>query len=227
VIALGLAAAFAFGWTDYLSLDQLRERRNALQALVADHPVLSVAAFALLYALVVAFSIPGALILTLSGGFLFGVLVGGTATVLGATLGAVAVFIAARSAFGDVLKRRVGGAVAKFEEGVRKNAFSYVLTLRLLPIFPFWLVNIGLGVVNIPLRTYALATFLGVIPGTFIYSALGAGLGSIFDRDEAPNISSVLEPQIFLPLAGLALLALAPTVIGRLRGKKAAQEPSE
>ena len=227
MIALGLAAAFAFGWTDYLSLDQLRERRNALQALVADHPVLSVAAFALLYALVVAFSIPGALILTLSGGFLFGVLVGGTATVLGATLGAVAVFIAARSAFGDVLKRRVGGAVAKFEEGVRKNAFSYVLTLRLLPIFPFWLVNIGLGVVNIPLRTYALATFLGVIPGTFIYSALGAGLGSIFDRDEAPNISSVLEPQIFLPLAGLALLALAPTVIGRLRGKKAAQEPSE
>ena len=180
------------------------------------------AAFTGLYVLAVAFSIPGALILTLSGGFLFGTLVGGSATVTGATIGALAVFVAARTAFGDVLRRRAGGAVAKIEEGVRENAFSYVLTLRLLPIFPFWLVNIAAGLVDIPLRTYALATFLGVIPGTFIYSALGAGLGSIFDRNEAPDLSIIFEPQILLPLIGLALLSLLPVVFRRLRRKKPA-----
>jgi uncharacterized membrane protein YdjX (TVP38/TMEM64 family) len=217
VVGLGLAAAFAFGWTDYLTLDQLRDRREALQDFVAARPVASVAAFALLYALIVAFSVPGALIMTLAGGFLFGTVVGGSATVVGATAGAIALFMAARTAFGDVLKRRVGGAVAKFEEGVRKNAFSYVVTLRLLPIFPFWLVNIGLGLVGIPLRTYALATFLGVMPATFIYSALGAGLGSVFDRDEAPQLSIIFEPQILLPLIALALLALVPPIVGRLR----------
>ena len=217
MVGLGLAAAFAFGWTDYLTLDQLRDRREALQDFVAARPVASVAAFALLYALIVAFSVPGALIMTLAGGFLFGTVVGGSATVVGATAGAIALFMAARTAFGDVLKRRVGGAVAKFEEGVRKNAFSYVVTLRLLPIFPFWLVNIGLGLVGIPLRTYALATFLGVMPATFIYSALGAGLGSVFDRDEAPQLSIIFEPQILLPLIALALLALVPPIVGRLR----------
>lgn len=219
MVALGLAAAFAFGWTDYLTLDQLRERRAALQGFVEDRPVASVAAFALLYALIVAFSVPGALIMTLAGGFLFGTVIGGSATVVGATAGAIALFIAARTAFGDVLKRRVGGAVAKFEAGVRKNAFSYVVTLRLLPIFPFWLVNIGLGLVDIPLRTYALATFLGVMPATFIYSALGAGLGSVFDRNEAPRLSIIFEPQILLPLIALALLSLAPAIVGRLRGR--------
>jgi uncharacterized membrane protein YdjX (TVP38/TMEM64 family) len=221
LIAAGLAAAFAFGWTDYLTLEQLRTRRDALQAFVEARPLASVAAFTALYALAVAFSIPGALILTLSGGFLFGTLIGGSATVTGATIGAIAVFLAARTAFGDVLRRRAGGAVARIEEGVRKDAFFYVLTLRLLPIFPFWLVNIATGLVDIPLRTYALATFLGVIPGTFIYSALGAGLGSIFDRAEAPNLSIIFEPQILLPLVGLALLSLTPVVFRRLRPGRA------
>ena len=222
VIAAGLAVAIALGWTDYLTLDQLRGRREALAAFVEARPVASVAAFMAVYALAVAFSIPGALILTLSGGFLFGTLVGGSATVVAATLGAVAIFLAARTAFGDVLRRRAGPAVARIEEGVRENAFSYLLTLRLLPVFPFWLVNIAAGLVDIPLRTYALATLLGVIPGTFIYSALGAGLGSVFDREAAPDLGIIFEPQILLPLIGLALLSLLPVVIRRLRRKPAA-----
>ncbi len=217
VIAAGLAAAVALGWTDYLSLGELRARREDLLAWVEANPVLSVAAFAGLYCLVVAFSIPGAQIMTLAGGFLFGAIVGTAATVTGATAGAIVIFLAARSAFGDVLRRRAGSAVARFEQGVREHAFSYIVTLRLLPIFPFWLVNIGLALVDVPLRTFALATLLGVIPGTFVYSALGSGLGSIFDRNEAPNLSIIFEPQILLPLIGLALLSLLPVVVRRFR----------
>ena len=174
----------------------------------------------------VAFSIPGALIMTLSGGFLFGAFAGTAATVVGATAGSVAVFLAARTAFGDVLRRRAGPAVARIAEGLRRDAFSYLLLLRLLPVFPFWLVNIAVGVVNIPLRTYVLGTVLGVIPGTFIYSALGAGLGTVFDRAEAPNLSVVFEPQILLPLVALALLSLAPIVWRRLRPNSRLTAPS-
>ena len=220
LIVAALVAAYALGWTDYLSLEQLRDRREALLGFVERQPVLSVAMFTAIYCLAVAISLPGALILTLSGGFLFGPVLGTAATVVGATAGAVVIFLAARSAFGDVLSRRAGPAAAKFEEGVRKNAFSYVVTLRLLPVFPFWLVNIGLALVDIPLRTYALATLVGVIPGTFVYSSLGAGLGSVFDRAEAPNLSVIFEPQILLPLLGLAALSLVPVLVRRFRRAK-------
>jgi len=220
IVAAGLIAAIALGWTDYLTLEQLRGRRAALLAFVEARPVASVAAFMAIYALAVAFSIPGALILTLAGGFLFGTLLGGSATVVAATVGAVATFLAARTAFGDVLRRRAGAAVARIEEGVRRNAFSYLLTLRLLPVFPFWLVNIAAGLVAIPLRTYAAATLLGIIPGTFIYSALGAGLGSVFDREAAPDLGVIFEPQILLPLIALAALSLLPVLVRRWRARR-------
>jgi uncharacterized membrane protein YdjX (TVP38/TMEM64 family) len=162
VIAAGLLAAVVFGG-QYLSFetafDALRERREGLQAYVAEHRVLALLAFAGLYMLVTALSVPGATILTLAGGFLFGVWLGGAATVLGATAGAVLVFLAARAAAGDFLRRKAGPAVARIEQGVRENAFSYLLSLRLLPVLPFWLVNLASGFVDIPLRTYALATF--------------------------------------------------------------------
>jgi len=223
VIVAGLAAAFALGLTDYLTLDQLRARRADLTAFVEARPVASLALFGLIYVLAVAFSVPGALILTLTGGFLFGTWVGGSVIVVAATLGAVAVFLAARSAFGDVLRRRAGtGVLARVEAGVRQNAFFYVLTLRVLPIFPFWLVNIAVALVEIPLRTYALATFLGVIPGTFVYASLGAGLGSLFDREEAPDLSVIFEPRILLPLIGLAALSLLPVVVRAVRRRPVA-----
>jgi uncharacterized membrane protein YdjX (TVP38/TMEM64 family) len=209
----------AFGWTDYLSLDQLKARRDALQAFVDARPLLSIGLFTVIYALAVAFSIPGALVLTLSGGFLFGTLLGGTSTVIGATVGSVVIFLAARTAFADVLRRRAGPGVTRIEEGVRRDAFSYLLLLRLLPIFPFWLVNLAAGLIHIPLRTYVAATALGVIPGTFIYSALGAGLGSLFDRAEAPDLRVIFEPQILLPLFGLAALSLIPVFLRRRRGE--------
>jgi uncharacterized membrane protein YdjX (TVP38/TMEM64 family) len=131
------------------------------------------------------------------------------------------VFLAARAAAGDFLRRKAGPAVAKIEQGVRENAFSYILSLRLLPVLPFWLVNLASGFVDIPLRTYALATFLGIIPGTFIYAGVGAGLGSVFEGREQLDLGVIFRPAILLPLIGLALLSLAPMALRRLRRKPA------
>jgi uncharacterized membrane protein YdjX (TVP38/TMEM64 family) len=221
LLALGLILFFALGGARYLAFDKLGEQRAALQAFVAENRVLAVLIFVGLYAAVTALSIPGATVLTLAGGFLLGVWLGGAATVTGATIGAVVVFLAARAAAGDFLRRKAGPAVAKIEQGVRENAFSYILSLRLLPVLPFWLVNLASGFVDIPLRTYALATFLGIIPGTFIYAGVGAGLGSVFEGREQLDLGVIFRPAILLPLIGLALLSLAPMALRRLRRKPA------
>jgi uncharacterized membrane protein YdjX (TVP38/TMEM64 family) len=222
LVAAGLGAAVLLGVTDYLSLSELQARRDALQAYVAEHPVLSLGLYALAYFLVVAFSLPGGTVMTLTGGFLFGTWIGGSAAIISATLGAVVLFLAARSAFGDALRGRAGSAVGRVAEGVRRNAFSYLLTLRLLPVFPFWLVNLAAGFVDVPLRTFAVTTFIGIIPGTFIYAGLGAGLGSVFERGQALNLGLIFEPQILLPLIGLAVLALLPVVWNRVRARSTA-----
>jgi uncharacterized membrane protein YdjX (TVP38/TMEM64 family) len=222
LVAAGLGAAFLLGVTDYLSLSELQARQDALQAYVAEHPVLSLGLYALAYFLVVAFSLPGGTVMTLTGGFLFGTWIGGSAAIISATLGAVVLFLAARSAFGDALRGRAGSAVGRVAEGVRRNAFSYLLTLRLLPVFPFWLVNLAAGFVDVPLRTFAVTTFMGIIPGTFIYAGLGAGLGSVFERGQALNLGLIFEPQILLPLIGLAVLALLPVVWNRVRARSTA-----
>lgn len=222
LLAMGLALFFTLGGARYLSLEALGERRAALQDFVAANRTVAVLAFIATYALVAALSIPGATVFTLASGFLFGVWLGGAATVVGATIGAVVVFIAARAAAGDVLRRKAGPAIARIEQGVRENAFSYILSLRLLPVFPFWLVNLASGFVDIPLRTYALATFLGIIPGTFIYAGVGAGLGAVFEGREQLDLGVIFRPAILLPLVGLALLSLAPIVWRRVRARKAA-----
>lgn len=217
LIAAGLALALALGVGDYLSLEGLQARREALQAYVAEHPFLSVGLYVLAYFLVVAFSLPGGLVMTLTGGFLFGTWLGGGAAVIGATAGAAALFIAARTAFGDVLRTRAGPTVGRIAEGVRKDAFSYLLTLRFLPIVPFAVLNLAAGFVDIPLRTYVLSTFLGIVPGTLIYAGLGAGLGSVFEGGRELNAGIIFEPRILLPLLALAALSLVPAVWKRVR----------
>ena len=217
LVALAVAVVLASGLADHLSLVELKARRDQLQGFVALHPALSFGLFILIYIAVVSLSLPGALVMTLSGGFLFGPWLGAAAASSGASLGAAVIFLVCRSAVGDSLRGKAGSTIAKIEEGVRRDAFSYILTLRLIPVMPFWLVNLAAGFVNIPLRTFLAATVLGILPGSLVYSGLGAGLGEVFASGQEPNLRVIFEPHVLLPLVGLGLLSLLPVVLRRFR----------
>jgi len=214
VILAAVGLAFATGLNRYLSPDLLQEKRAMLLDYVGAHPVLGVLIYMGAYAVLVAFSLPGALLMTLTGGFLFGVWLGTAWAAIGMTVGAVAMFLAARSSLGDFLKSHTpaGRMMKRVETGVRANAFVYLLVLRLIPAVPFWLCNIASGLVAIPIRTYIAATFLGVIPSTLIYASVGAGLGHVFDRGDTLSLRLILDPEILLPLIGLGALACLPLV---------------
>ncbi len=218
-LAAGLAIFFALGLHRYLSFGALAENRDFLMRLVEDHPVTAPLAFMAVYALAVAFSIPGAVVLTIAGGFLFGTWAGGLFVVVGATIGAVGVFLAARTAFGEGLRRRAGPWIARLEAGFRENALSYLLVLRLVPLFPFWLVNLVPAFLSVPLTTYALGTFVGIIPGSFVYASVGNGLGAVFDAGGSPDLTIIFKPEILLPIVGLSLLALIPVVYKKFKRK--------
>jgi uncharacterized membrane protein YdjX (TVP38/TMEM64 family) len=209
-IAAGFVLFFAFGLHRHVTFETLRDSRAALSAWVAAHEALAPLLYILAYAVVVACSLPVGLLATPIGGFLFGTLLGGTYAVIGATIGATALFLAARSALGELLRAKAGGALARFEAGFRENAFAYLLVLRLIPLFPFFLVNLAPAFLGVPLATFVAATFVGIIPATFVYASVGAGLGAVFDAGAEPDFGIVLTPPVLGPLLGLALLALAP-----------------
>jgi uncharacterized membrane protein YdjX (TVP38/TMEM64 family) len=223
VILAGLALSYAFGLQDYLSLSYLGESRAAPKAYVAANFFLSAAMFMALYVAAVAFSLPAATILTVFGGFLFGWLAGGVMVVIAATIGACILFLAARSALGGFLRDKVGGRAAALAEGFKKDAFSYLLVLRLAPVFPFFFVNIAPALFDVTLRTFAAATLLGIIPGTFAYAFLGQGVDSVLDAAQKSgtqaSISDLVTPQITLAFAGLACVAAIPIIIKKLRSK--------
>ncbi|WP_431302408.1 TVP38/TMEM64 family protein [Sediminicoccus sp. BL-A-41-H5] len=205
-LLLGLRAA---GLGELLSLEALARHREALSALVAQHAVLAAGGYVLTYAAAVALSVPGAVILTLAGGFLFGAWLGTLLTVLGATIGATLVFLFARTIFGENALDRFGAPAQRLAEGIRRNAASYLLVLRLVPLFPFFLVNLVPAFVGVRLPIYVLTTFFGIMPGTFVFSLTGAGLGSILDAGGTLDLGSVLTPQVLGALLGLAALSLA------------------
>lgn len=209
---LGLGAFIVFGGTHYLSLDVLAGNRTDLVAWCDEHAVSAVGLFVIGYGLAVAFSVPGGVLLTITGGFLFGALLGTIAAVVGATAGASAVFLAARYVAGDILRRRAEGAVRRMERGFRRNAFSYLLFLRLVPLFPFWLVNLVPAFLGVPFRIYLLTTIIGIIPGALVYSLVGDGLGAILDAGGEPDLDIIFEPKILAPMLGLALLSLLPVL---------------
>ena len=220
VLAAGLCAFFAFGGTRWLSFEHLQAHHGQIAAWVETHGVLGALAFTAFYALVVAFSVPGALVLTLLGGYLFGIWLGALLAVLGATAGATAVFLAARTAFGDFLRARAGPALRKMEAGFRESALCYLLVLRLVPLFPFFLVNLAAAFLGVPLATYVAATLIGIVPGSVVYSSVGAGLGAILQRGEAPDLGLIWKPEILGPLLGLAALALLPAIYKRMKAKR-------
>lgn len=220
VIAAGLVLGYALGWQHYLTLDFLADSRKVLRTFVTDNPVLAPLGFMAIYAAAVAFSFPAASVLTVFGGFLFGWLFGGIFAIVAATVGATAIFLAARSFCSTLLKRRVGGLAAKLSDGFEKNAFSYLLVLRLAPFAPFFIVNIAPALFKVPLRTYVAATFIGIMPGAFAYAWLGQGCDSVLVAAETAGqqarLSDLVTPQITIAFMALALVAVLATVVKRV-----------
>jgi uncharacterized membrane protein YdjX (TVP38/TMEM64 family) len=238
-VVLLLAAAWQSGLLENVSLSGIVRHHEVLAEMVAANRVAALAAYVGLYVLLVSISFPGASLLTLAGGYLFGGMAGAIASIAAATGGAVVIFLIARSSFGGLLEKKAGSFSARMAEGFRQDAFSYLLSLRLAPVFPFWVINIVPAILNMRLAPYALATLLGIVPATFAISFIGSGLGSIIAAQElahpgcaaAGNCSidlhSLMTPQLLAALACLALLALAPAAARRIGpGRRGVQPPA-
>jgi uncharacterized membrane protein YdjX (TVP38/TMEM64 family) len=221
-LVLLFAAAGAFllaGGRHYLTFASLSQNRELLTDLVARGGALTVVAFILLYAGLTALSVPGAMLMTLASGFLFGPWLGALYALVGATAGASAVFLAARAGLAG-LADRVGPRVQRLKAGFREDALSYLLVLRLVPVFPFWLVNLVAGASGMKLLVYVTATFLGMIPGALVYAGIGSGVGDLIAAGRHPDPYTIFRPDILLPLIGLAALALLPVIYKRWSGRR-------
>lgn len=211
---------FLSGLQDYLSFAQLREHRLLLNDWVTQQPLLSALAFIFSYIVVVAFSLPGGALMTLTGGFLFGAVIGGLYSVAGATIGATAIFLIAKTSLGDIiLAAKAGKHLKTMQQGFAENALNYMFVLRLVPLFPFFIVNLAPAFLGVPLRTYVIATFFGIMPATFVFSLAGSGLGKVFEQGETFSIVGILTPQMIGALVGLALLSLVPVLYKKLKNK--------
>ncbi len=211
-LAAAVALVLALRWAgvgDWLTLDTLRTHRGALTGWVAANFAAAAVSYVAVYVAAVALSVPGAVFLTLAGGFLFGAVLGTLLTTIGATIGAILVFLLARAIFGAAALDRFGPRAARLAEGIRRNAWSYLVVLRLVPLFPFFLVNLVPAFVGVRLGVHALTTFVGILPATAVFSLSGAGLGSVLDAGGALDLRSILTPQILGALVGLAVLSLA------------------
>jgi uncharacterized membrane protein YdjX (TVP38/TMEM64 family) len=234
-VVLGITAVLlAGGWHNELTLENVVAQRDRFHDMLAAHEVLAVLIYIAVYALIIALSLPCALILTLAGGLLFGWLVGGLAAVVGATAGATILFMVARTAIGENLSERAAPWLTKLRQGFKDEALNYMLFLRLVPAFPFWLVNIAPASLGVPLRTYVLGTFLGIIPATFAFATVGAGLDSVIRaakqdyalcvaQKAAAHCTMRIHPSTFITkellgaLVLLGVLSLIPIVLKRKR----------
>lgn len=212
LLAGGLALAWGLGLDRFLTLEALESHRQDLLAWRDQQPILAGAGYVALYALTVAASIPGATVLTLAGGLLFGTLWGTIWAVLGASLGASALFLIARYGIEGLIAVRAGSRFAAFREGFRSDAFSYLLALRLAPLFPFWLVNLGAAGLGVRFEAFAASTVLGIIPGAVVYAGLGNGLGALIEAGRTPDMTLIFSAEVLWPLIGLAVLSLLPVL---------------
>lgn len=236
LLAVVLAAGAFACWQGGFTFQSFVQHRAAILAFVAGHRVLSVFAFMATYAAAVSLSIPGGIFLTMTGGFLFGVMIGAAASVVAATLGATLIFLLARSAVGEPLLKRAGPRAAQLARGFRDQAFNYLLFLRLIPAFPFFLVNLVPALAGVRLAPFVAATLLGVTPASIVYALAGRGLDSVIEvqlqaqahclaRGETAcplsfDARDVLTPQLLAALLGLALLALLPVLLSRWRARR-------
>lgn len=236
VVAL-MVVAYGLGLHRYLSLDALVIHREALRAFTASHALGALLIFIVVYAAAVALSFPGASALTVTGGLLFGWLEGGLGAMAAATLGGSAIFLIARSSFGETLSRRGGERLQKLRAGFAKNAFSYLLFLRLVPLFPFWLVNLASALTGMGLGTFAAATVIGIIPGTFAFAFLGQGLDSVISAQAKAyadctvangpenchvelSVQDLVTTEMLVAFAALGLVALIPVALRKWKGSR-------
>ena len=223
IAILAVAVIGAFTLRDYLSFEALAENREALIAFRDANYFLTVFAFIAAYVVIVAFSLPGATIATLTGGFLFATFPGALFNITGATIGATIIFLAARWGLGEKLAAKMDssdGAVKKIKNAIDDNQWEALFLIRLVPAVPFFVANLVPALVGVPLFRFVVSTFLGIIPGAVVYTSVGAGLGEVFARGETPNLGIIFEPHILLPILGLCALAALPIILKAVRGKK-------
>ncbi|MDO8883738.1 MAG: VTT domain-containing protein [Pseudotabrizicola sp.] len=218
IVLVALLGAFLL--RDQISFDALAQHRDTLLAFRDSNFILASLVFVAAYVIIVGFSLPGATIATLAGGFLFGLFPGVLYNVGGATVGAAAVFLAARAGFGADVAARIeekGGAAARLQQGLRENEWSALLIMRLVPAVPFFIANLLPAFVGTSLFRFALTTFVGIIPGTFVFTSVGAGLGEVFARGDTPDLSIIFAPHILGPILGLAALSALPIILKRFK----------
>jgi uncharacterized membrane protein YdjX (TVP38/TMEM64 family) len=227
----------------HVSFETLVRHHGEIHAFIVGHLIAALGLYVILYVVVVALSIPGALVLTLSGGILFGGMVGGAAAVLSATVGATIIFLIARSAVGEHLARRAGPAAENLAAGFREDAFFYLLFLRLVPAFPFFLVNLVPALAGVGLGTFIGATIIGIIPATFAFAFVGAGFDSVVRAQSTAyrtcleagspdcrvdfDLKMIATPELVAALAALGVVALIPVVVRRLRARSRIAGPSQ
>lgn len=223
LISVG-AASYALGLQNHLSLAALVEQRGVLSAYVDANPLRAGLAFFAAYVAVVVFSMPAASVLTITAGFLFGCIMGGAIAIIAASLGASLLFVAARGALSGLMRRRAGRFLERLAEGFRSNAFHYLLILRLAPIFPFFIVNIAPAFFDVKLRTFAVATLIGIVPGTFAYAWLGCGLDDVIAdaaaSGRALSLADFATRHISLALLALALITAMPLAYRHIQSRR-------
>jgi uncharacterized membrane protein YdjX (TVP38/TMEM64 family) len=214
IIALVAGAFYYFDLGRYLTLESLKANRAYLIELYAGNVLAFAVAFVAIYVVQTAFSLPGAAVLSLAAGAIFGVLSGTLFVLIGATIGSILAFLVSRTLLREWVTRKFGGRMEAIDSGIRESGLSYLLFLRLVPAFPFWLVNLACGITGIPLRTYALGTLVGILPGSFVFTNAGASLATI------ENLSQVASPRVLGSFALLGVFALIPTIYRKVRERK-------
>lgn len=223
IAILVVAVIGAFTLREYLSFETLRDNRESLIAFRDANFLLTALVFIAIYVAVVAFSLPGAIFVTLSGGFLFGLWFGTFFTVFAATTGASLLFLAARYGFGETLGQKMEastGPIKKIKEGIDENQWSMLFLIRLVPVVPFFIANLIPAFMQVPLSRYVISTFFGIMPGTLVFTSVGSGLGEVFARGETPDLGIIFAPHVLGPILGLAALSLLPIVLKAVTGKK-------
>lgn len=229
-----IGLVFSLGLHEYLSLQTIADNREALETFVTDNLALALVIYVLVYIVIVALSLPGAVFLSIFGGFIFGWVLSTPATVVAATIGATIVFQIVKTSLGAALAERAGPFVQKLSKGFAEDSFHYLLFLRLVPAFPFFAVNTVAGLARVKLKTFVVATFFGIIPATIAFSFVGSGLDSIIDAQMASyktcvaqnaaadckfdmSLSSLITPELLVAFAALGVVAVIPVIIKKLK----------